>query len=582
VPRTPVAALLFLILLTASVRGQTKDKPNKALTELVPGYKRHVIEGFNLLVSKEVMAQNEKGEHERKPLEVLELELKIISQIMTPSALRVLRRLVIWVEWNEEDPQLKTAIAVYYGGHQAQMLKEGRHPLKANNITVLRMQKLTAEHQPKRDSGRCVLLHEIAHAVHHQLLGFENGRIKTAYNQALERKLLDRTVYAATNDHEFFAEMTCAYLDRLHYCPHTRADLQKHDPVTYQLMESIWGKAKRDVGVRPDPRGEGAEYSLDLTFEGVTFAKPISGPAVQAEDLKGKVVLFIYWGGGQGARTTFGKLQSWHEELADLGLVLALSNFVREEDHVREDARARKVSFSILSQTFLKGPSETITFPHAAVFDHKGKCIFRGSPFVAESYTRKAIANRLLESLAIEEYADALRPVIDSMKKGDPPSAVLSRLAGLKTAGKKPAEDQARALVAILTQPARSRIDHAESMMKDDPLGAFLMLESIPTKFRGTAEATRATKDLTTLRTRKPVLAELDARNLLVSMQKLDTQLAARPGSSNPKSQEFQRANLVVLLQMQNQLQRIKKLYPEAPSTALALDLGKKYGLMVQ
>ena len=52
-------------------------------------------------------------------------------------------------------------MAVYYGGHQASLLAQGKHPLKAKTITVLSTKGLTEEHQPKRDSGRCVLLHEM-------------------------------------------------------------------------------------------------------------------------------------------------------------------------------------------------------------------------------------------------------------------------------------------------------------------------------------------------------------------------------------------------------------------------------------
>jgi hypothetical protein len=33
----------------------------------------------------------------------------------------------------------------------------------------------------------------------------------------MERKLLDERSYAATNELEFFAEMTCAYYDQLDY-----------------------------------------------------------------------------------------------------------------------------------------------------------------------------------------------------------------------------------------------------------------------------------------------------------------------------------------------------------------------------
>jgi hypothetical protein len=128
------------------------------------------------------------------------------------------------------------------------MLAEGKHPLKANNVTILRMLSLTLEHQPGHDSGRCVILHEMAHAVHHQLLGPGNRAVAAAYRQAMERGLYDRNQYITTNEPEFFAEASCAYFNQLSYYPRTRADLQEHDPFTYKLMLSVWGKQK---GVPP-------------------------------------------------------------------------------------------------------------------------------------------------------------------------------------------------------------------------------------------------------------------------------------------------------------------------------------------
>src|SRR5207248_1945306 len=98
-----------------------------------------------------------------------------------------------------------------------------------------------------------VLLHELVHAIHDKCvtLGFNNPEIRTAYRQAMDRKLYDkvehvsgemRRAYAATSEAEYFAEISCAYLDRCNYFPFTRDDLKGHDPTGYKLMEQIWGK----------------------------------------------------------------------------------------------------------------------------------------------------------------------------------------------------------------------------------------------------------------------------------------------------------------------------------------------------
>ena len=119
---------------------------------------------------------------------------------------------------------------------------------------------MTKEHQPGVKLERCVILHELSHAVHLHLFGPDNPTIKAAHRQAMERKLYDeaedvygkkRKPYARVNEKEYFAELSCAYLNKLHYFPFNRDDLKKHDPMGYKMMEATWGTPKQiDAAVK--------------------------------------------------------------------------------------------------------------------------------------------------------------------------------------------------------------------------------------------------------------------------------------------------------------------------------------------
>ncbi len=111
------------------------------------------------------------------------------------------------------------------------------------------MESLTTEHQPQCDSGRCVLLHELSHAVHHHLFNSNNPQIKAAYDQAIARGLY-RGRYASTNQREYFAELSCAYFDKLAYRPHSQEELKQYDPIGYRLMEMCWGTQEQILAVR--------------------------------------------------------------------------------------------------------------------------------------------------------------------------------------------------------------------------------------------------------------------------------------------------------------------------------------------
>ena len=233
----------------------------------MPGYQHKKIEGFDVLVHDDVLAHNDDSEWKRKPLDVLELELGTVSRVLPKKVETILHNVVVWVEWEDkDDPDFGKAVAKYYGLFGGSLtgwsLSNKKHPGKANNAEVIDMKSLTKEHQPEQKSERCVLLHEFAHAVHFHIVGSNNAIVMQTYNLAMGRKLYDtakdvngRTIkpYASANDHEYFAELTCCYINKLHYFPNTRDDLKSHDKDGYAMMEKVWGKAdKLDATIKAE------------------------------------------------------------------------------------------------------------------------------------------------------------------------------------------------------------------------------------------------------------------------------------------------------------------------------------------
>ena len=57
-----------------------------------------------------------------------------------------------------------------------------------------------------------------------------------------------RRAYALTNAQEYFAELSEAYFGKNDFYPFTRAELEKHDPVGYQLLRGVWGQPREVDG----------------------------------------------------------------------------------------------------------------------------------------------------------------------------------------------------------------------------------------------------------------------------------------------------------------------------------------------
>lgn len=95
----------------------------------------------------------------------------------------------------------------------------------------------------------CVL-HELAHAYHDQALGFDEPRIRQAYewykasghgDQVLHVNGKRMRHYALTDHKEFFAEMSEAYFGNNDFFPFNRGELQTSEPEAFALLTTIWG-----------------------------------------------------------------------------------------------------------------------------------------------------------------------------------------------------------------------------------------------------------------------------------------------------------------------------------------------------
>lgn len=94
-----------------------------------------------------------------------------------------------------------------------------------------------------------VILHELAHAYHDQVLGFDERRIQEEYEKyqrsgrGEQALLYDGTRvkhYGLSTPMEFFAEMTEAYFGVNDFYPFNRAELQEAEPDIYKLLSDVW------------------------------------------------------------------------------------------------------------------------------------------------------------------------------------------------------------------------------------------------------------------------------------------------------------------------------------------------------
>jgi hypothetical protein len=223
------------------------------------GYSVRNLCGFTTLVHKSVLEQPA-DRWRRRPLDVLELEFNDLKRVLAPKLFELLRGIPVYVHWDAA-PADSGVVAVYRSAADPSRLKEGERA-RANCVDILTLRRLGELRPPGSRFQQIVTLHEMAHAVHHRLLGFDAPEVLAAFQQAVDRKLYDdvwdRTnrrgrAYARTNANEYFAEISCAYLDSCHFYPFTYSDLRGHDPAGFALAESVWKHPERYVRRRVAP-----------------------------------------------------------------------------------------------------------------------------------------------------------------------------------------------------------------------------------------------------------------------------------------------------------------------------------------
>jgi hypothetical protein len=203
-------------------------------------YVARQVRGWAVKVNKRLLVK----EHERlreEALELLDDHLYRIGRVVPAAALRKLRQVPVWVELaHPRHP------CMCYHVSPEWLRQHGMNPAKAGGVELANCRNFLSwtHDQP------WMVLHELAHAYHHQVLGFDHAGVRACYREAMRAKRYDsvlhigggkRRHYACTNPQEYFAEMTEAYFGTNDFYPFVRAELKQVDPRMFALLEKVWG-----------------------------------------------------------------------------------------------------------------------------------------------------------------------------------------------------------------------------------------------------------------------------------------------------------------------------------------------------
>ena len=201
------------------------------------------LEGYTLAVDPKLLTE-ENRESTAAAMKALANHLQRIEYILPEDRVAQLKKLKIWIELDNAK-----LTSMQYHPDKGWLIQHGHDPRLEKHVHIPRAKALVERGTWAKHPY--VILHELAHSYHDQVLSFNHAGVLKVYNDAKKKGIYEDILshrgrkvrhYALTNHKEYFAETTEAYLGVNDFYPFVRAELKEHDPGGFAVMQEVWGK----------------------------------------------------------------------------------------------------------------------------------------------------------------------------------------------------------------------------------------------------------------------------------------------------------------------------------------------------
>lgn len=242
----------------------------------------------------------------------------------------------------------------------------------------------------------------------------------------------------------------------------------------------------------------GAE-NMQVTTADIALGGHVSGPTVGPDGLLGHVVVLEFWGlHCAPCIASMPQLEALHRELAPHGLVVIGAHVQGgTADDLRKGVADLGVTFTIVEGAMVNGGMDYRGIPHCMVFDHTGKCLYRGSPGEAHDIVVAAAQAAPPAILAGRTFAK-LAPLAQALKNEAQVGSVLQRARPLVDSQDADTADEARFIVDRIEGRGRQMLEEARGLADADPAAAAALMQRCMVAFKGSdigAEAGRQLAD---------------------------------------------------------------------------------------
>ena len=211
---------------------------------LPTGHETRKVDGWTVRVDDRLL-KGDYAEDGARALRLLESRLVAISFVVPPAALAKLRGVIVQLDAVHGD-----LVPMQYHPDAGWLREHGFSESLAKCVHIPAAADFL---EPRGVHGQpWVVLHELAHAYHDQVLGFDDERVAAAWRKFRDSGKYKNVLtvsgdrhehYALTDEKEFFAEMTEAYFGSNDFFPFVAGELKEAEPDVFGLLGELWGSA---------------------------------------------------------------------------------------------------------------------------------------------------------------------------------------------------------------------------------------------------------------------------------------------------------------------------------------------------
>ncbi len=200
------------------------------------------IEGWNVRVDDRLL-RGESAALGERAIKLLTARLVAITIVVPERSLSKLRAIIIELDLDYGDLRI-----MQYHPNAGWLKTHGYSETLAKCVHIPQAEEFLSPFENHRMPW--VVLHELAHGYHDQVVGFDEPKVVGAwekfrdsgkYQSVLTSPGNTREHYGLTNPKEFFAEMTECYFGSNDFYPFVTGELKQAEPEIFALLAEIWG-----------------------------------------------------------------------------------------------------------------------------------------------------------------------------------------------------------------------------------------------------------------------------------------------------------------------------------------------------